>query len=309
MARYFIHNLETDKLNIFTGGKSDWLTIPEADRERIKSACLWSRSINGWVSRCKGGMPRFYAEDVLKRNGFEDRGTEGEKLSFTEQIEVKRERAEERAERFEERAETASEHSTALYNRAHTMAQAIPFGQPILVGHHSEKRDRNYRGRIHSTFGKAFEESDKAKHYAGRAASARATANGAQYSNPSYLGNRIKELEAEVRVIENRLLGKYYHYSEPQEISEETRTHYNGVMEELQEKLGFYRHCLETCGVEIFSKETLKGKQFARVKGSWRKIVRLNPTTVAVANESFSEEAMQVKWPLKYMYTEIQEAR
>ena len=23
----------------------------------------------------------------------------------------------------------------------------IPFGQPILIGHHSEKRDRNYRRR------------------------------------------------------------------------------------------------------------------------------------------------------------------
>jgi hypothetical protein len=36
------------------------------------------------------------------------------------------------------------------------MASVIPFGQPILVGHHSERRDRNYRGRIHSTYGKAF---------------------------------------------------------------------------------------------------------------------------------------------------------
>jgi hypothetical protein len=49
MPRYYVHNLETDKLNIFTGGKSDWLSIPEADRERIKGACLWSRSMNGWV--------------------------------------------------------------------------------------------------------------------------------------------------------------------------------------------------------------------------------------------------------------------
>ena len=63
MSRYYVHNLETDKLNIFTAGKSDWMTIPAADRERIKNACLWSRSLNGWVSRCKGGRSRFYALD------------------------------------------------------------------------------------------------------------------------------------------------------------------------------------------------------------------------------------------------------
>jgi hypothetical protein len=309
MERYYIHNLETDKLNIFTGGKSDWLTIPEADRERIKSACLWSRSMNGWVSRCKGGMARFYAEDVLKRNGFENRGTEGQKLSFVEQVEAKQEKAAERAERFEDRAEAAGERSESLYNHAHTMASAIPFGQPILVGHYSEKRDRNYRERIHNTFGKAFEESDKAKHYASRAATARATAEGAQYSNPRYLGNRIKELEAEVRVIENRLQGKFYHYSEAQSISEEQREHYNSRMAEVQEKLGFFRHCLETCGSPLFSKEELKGKQAVKVRGYWYPIVRLNPKTVSVPNTSFATEELQVKWPLKYQYTEVQEAK
>ncbi len=55
--------------------------------------------------------------------------------------------------------------SDQLYNEASKMASAIPFGQPILVGHHSEKRDRNYRDKIHNKFGKAFEASDKAKYY------------------------------------------------------------------------------------------------------------------------------------------------
>lgn len=36
LKRYYVHNLETDKLNIFTGGKADWLSIPEADRDRIE---------------------------------------------------------------------------------------------------------------------------------------------------------------------------------------------------------------------------------------------------------------------------------
>lgn len=77
---------------------------------------------------------------------------------------------------FEKRRQNRIDHAKAqaakneqkgddLYNQAKQMASAIPFGQPILVGHHSEKRDRNYRSKIHNTFGKAFEAMDKAKHY------------------------------------------------------------------------------------------------------------------------------------------------
>jgi hypothetical protein len=37
------------------------------------------------------------------------------------------------------------------------MSSAIPFGQPILVGHHSEGRDRRYRERIEKTYRRGFE--------------------------------------------------------------------------------------------------------------------------------------------------------
>jgi hypothetical protein len=76
-----------------------------------------------------------------------------------------------RKARYEARADQATAASGLTYKRAKTMASAIPFGQPIHVGHHSERRDRNYHGKIHTTFGKAFALADKAKHYADKAAS------------------------------------------------------------------------------------------------------------------------------------------
>lgn len=76
-----------------------------------------------------------------------------------------------RKARLEARAANASAEAASVHSRARSMAEAIPFGQPILVGHHSEKRDRNYRDRIHNTFGKAFALQDKAKHYEQKAAS------------------------------------------------------------------------------------------------------------------------------------------
>lgn len=60
-------------------------------------------------------------------------------------------------------AERAERQARAAYDHAHKMAEVIPFGQPILVGHHSEQRDRNYRNRIHNTYGRAFESFAKAE--------------------------------------------------------------------------------------------------------------------------------------------------
>jgi len=69
------------------------------------------------------------------------------------------------------------------YNQAHKMADIIPLGQPILIGHHSESRDRNYRDRIQNKFEKAHELSEKANYYASRAASAESN-NAISSDNP-----------------------------------------------------------------------------------------------------------------------------
>ncbi len=49
------------------------------------------------------------------------------------------------------------------------MGEAIPFGQPILVGHHSEQRDRRYRARIDSHFSQAVALEKKAAFYENKA--------------------------------------------------------------------------------------------------------------------------------------------
>jgi vacuolar-type H+-ATPase subunit I/STV1 len=62
-----------------------------------------------------------------------------------------------RADRLRQRAERIGRLAEAGHERARAMASIIPFGQPVLVGHHSEGRDRRYRARIDSTFRKSFE--------------------------------------------------------------------------------------------------------------------------------------------------------
>ncbi len=76
-----------------------------------------------------------------------------------------------RKERYQEIAGNAVMKSNAIYSQARTMADMIPFGQPILLGHHSEKRDRNFRSKITRTFEKSFKESSKAEYYERKAKS------------------------------------------------------------------------------------------------------------------------------------------
>lgn len=79
-----------------------------------------------------------------------------------------------RIERLEERAAATRQQESALWNKARDMARIIPFGQPILVGHHSEQRDRNYRKRIENTHRKAYathQEADRLEYRAEAAAS------------------------------------------------------------------------------------------------------------------------------------------
>lgn len=82
--------------------------------------------------------------------------------NYKERLEAKKERCEELAEKREREATATMEHASK-------MASAIPFGQPILVGHHSEKADRRYRARIDATMSKACEMLDKAKYYESKA--------------------------------------------------------------------------------------------------------------------------------------------
>lgn len=78
---------------------------------------------------------------------------------------------EEKKQRYLDRAEQLRIQSEQTLDRARQMASVIPFGQPILVGHHSERRDRNFRNRIHDTYGRGFEAAKKADYYEQKAAS------------------------------------------------------------------------------------------------------------------------------------------
>lgn len=107
------------------------------------------------------------------------------------------ERKANRLERFQELAAKNEQESTAAYETSNRIAEHIPLGQPILIGHHSEKRHRRDVSRIHSAMDKSVQASKKAKYYEGKVESL--LSNTAISSDDP---NAIDKLQAKVERLE-----------------------------------------------------------------------------------------------------------
>jgi len=78
-------------------------------------------------------------------------------------------RQERRRERYEEIAAKNEAASRAAFERSRAATAGIPMGQPILVGHHSEKRHRAALARSDNAMRANIEAADKAAYYRGKA--------------------------------------------------------------------------------------------------------------------------------------------
>jgi phospholipid N-methyltransferase len=106
-------------------------------------------------------------------------------------------RAEQRAERFEEYSDKRSKEANRARESADAIAERFWGGQPILVGHHSEKRARKDQERIHDNMRKAIKLWDTSAYWTDRAASAIAHAKYKEL--PRVRARRIKTIEADLR--------------------------------------------------------------------------------------------------------------
>jgi hypothetical protein len=101
------------------------------------------------------------------------------------------ERRQARIERYKELAEKNENISSELFAQSRKLADVIPFGQPILVGHHSEKGHRSHLKRIDNTMRKSVQTADKAEYYADKAKAAEN--NRAIFSDDPEAVKKLKE--------------------------------------------------------------------------------------------------------------------
>jgi len=106
-------------------------------------------------------------------------------------------RAEERAERFDDYSEKRARESKSARDAVSAIADGIPFGQPILVGHHSERRARKDAERIENGMRRAVKLWETSTYWQSRARGALAHAK--YKERPDVRARRIKNIEADRR--------------------------------------------------------------------------------------------------------------
>lgn len=106
-------------------------------------------------------------------------------------------RAEQRAERFEDYSDHRAADSQRAAAHVKSIADGIPFGQPILVGHHSERHARKHAQQIESGMRKAVQMWQQSEYWTSRAAGALAHAK--YKERPDVRVRRIKGIEADKR--------------------------------------------------------------------------------------------------------------
>jgi hypothetical protein len=276
--------------------------------DTIKAAQA-SYKIRGWKwFRSLGMFGVSYSRDKAPQLGLIDRTAEIlREAGHTVTIEVDTapramEEAEaDRAEHMDERAYALNAKAgrknaaaDARHAAAQHIADGIPMGQPILVGHHSEKRHRADMRRIDSGMRAAIALEAEATTAAGRAASAEKHMQ--HREDPRRVARRIETLEAERRGVQRSIDGNTTRHLDGQgvpvyvfEHPPATGRHLEQCVAraaDLDEKIRYWKAFLAEEVKEgrynPVDLSVIKPGDLVRYWGGWRKVVKVNKVTISV---------------------------
>lgn len=109
-------------------------------------------------------------------------------------------RAQERAERFDDYSDKRASDAESARKAVSAIADNIPLGQPILVGHHSERHARRDAENIENGMRRAVKMWETSKYWEDRA---RGAIRHAKYKErPDVRARRIKTIEADLRKLD-----------------------------------------------------------------------------------------------------------
>ncbi|MDD5240059.1 MAG: DUF3560 domain-containing protein [Candidatus Nanoarchaeia archaeon] len=162
----------------------DSIPTPEIRQEMKSNGFRWNPIRKQWVAKW---YP--FREDLAKKYA-----------GSVEQVDIKPNWAA-KAEHAAEMATKHEEESDRRYEERRKIMDNIPFGQPILVGHHSEKHHRSDLHKAEKHFEKSVEEHEIAKKYADKAERYGKKATG---ESPGLIYRRIQKLEADKRRMERQ---------------------------------------------------------------------------------------------------------
>ena len=189
-----------------------------ADAPRIKAArdnWRWWREGSCWyIPRTRDrvismGHVELYAKP-LREQGLTvtvEHTLEGGVRPAEEREADEKARAETRADRLSDKAARLDKEAEARSKAAHAIADHIPLGQPILVGHHSERRHRRDLEKIDTNMHKAIEADREAQRTRGHVHATERRLERLEGKDVGAVLRRISTLEVELRDVDRKLTG------------------------------------------------------------------------------------------------------
>jgi hypothetical protein len=246
----------------------------------------WSRNIGfggAWyVPNSRDRAPQLarieQCAEALRSAGWEVEVSIDTETRSAADVEAARyDRLEQRQAALDAKAVRLAGQSTTAWEKSRAIAEMIPFGQPILVGHHSEGRHRRDIARIQGGMDRSIQLQREADEAARRAAASRAEVAHRE-TVPATL-RRIERAEVELRQVNRALDGASADASPAWSASMLTRkAELEGRLEWDREKLAQ----LEAAGAKVFGPaDFAKGD---RVKGSghWATVERVNAKSLSL---------------------------
>lgn len=195
-----------------------------------------------------------------------------------------------RIERFEQYAQNASGRAQRFQKASDQHSARFYMGQPILIGHHSERSARAAQRRAHNAMSKAVAESDRASYWKDRAAAA--ARRQSQKENPQVIYRRILRLEADHRKAKrerdgtrDRLERIYAFEDDGKPVDFEKKVldferYYQRIVDHLEMRLAFERARLESVGGLVIA--DIKKGDLVRTKLGWGEVAGVGPKKLSI---------------------------
>lgn len=225
---------------------------------------------------------------ALREAGFEVAVEIGaERRTVAEQEADRAERAEARVDGLDARAVRLKASGEAGYAAAREYASRIPFGQPILVGHHSEGRHRRDLAKIDRAYDRAFTQLDESEDAAERAKAA--AAHQKHRAHGATTMRRLEKLRADLRraargMAEPRMSWE----SEEEYAAKQARrvAHWTPIAEELQEKVTYweqYLAALAKAGVyRLWNRADFTKGDYVATRHGLMQVLRVNAKSLTI---------------------------
>lgn len=253
-----------------------------------RSGWRYSRNVGWFIPQSRDRLPKAHiigaTVSALEEAGFTVTTEIDQTLRPTDEVEADRiARQAQRVEGLTKRADRKAIAADAAEAKADSLAKALPLGQPILVGHHSEGKMRRHFDRITQTTRTSITASEEAREVAERAAIAARTTD-LRYA-PRTVARRIERLEVEQRKFGRAIAS----YTELSEISEDQQAHRERLEvknAELLDQITYWQGIrdeqIASGQVVEYSRDTIAKGDLVKYMSEWRRVKRVNQKSVTV---------------------------